>query len=222
MMRRPVAHLTARGLSAEETSQAYNIVTELELQAAPNLRELATVLEASLPAEMWTRVARLVEIYRDMAIQCAQVALGQGLKQGATDFLDRMGPPAMDVSSDLPSEQELKHALAEARVANRMVNLGARCGLDPIEVVYAQAVGAAVEARYQTQDDLLLQHLVAASDAVREGNQDRQVVDSAFNELADVSNRKAAEMLVAAYAAGRVKGERVQWERIRQNVLEIW
>lgn len=222
MYKRPIADLTAEGLSAEEVTQAYAIVSDVESQAGPNLREMATHLAQTMPEELWAQVAGLVESYRDLAIQCAQRALSQGLKQGAVDFLDRMEPPSEDMSPDQPTEQELTAALAEARVSNRMVNLGARFGLDLIEVVYAQAVGAAIETRYQAQDELLLEQLVAASDAVRGGEPDRLTVDGAFNHLADVSNRKAAEMLVAAYAAGRIKGMRSEWERIRQGVFEGW
>lgn len=222
MDKRPIAYLSAKGLSAEEVSQAYAVVSDVETQAGPNLREMFTFLAQALPEELWGQVARLVESYRDLAIQCTQTALGQGLKQGATDFLERLEPPSADTSPDIPTEQELKDALLQSRVGNRMVNLGTSFGLDPIEVVYAQAVGAAIETRYQAQDELLLEHLVAASDAVHNGEQDRQTVDAVFNEMADVANRKTAEMLAAAYAAGRLKGERTEWERIRQRVSELW
>lgn len=220
--KRPIAHLSARGLSAEEVSQAYSIVADMETQAGVNLREMAAALQSKLPEEAWAQVVGLVEAYRDLMVQAAMVSLAQGLKHGATDFLDRLGPPRPDVAPEVPKEEELKEALNEARIANRIVNLGSHMGLDPVEVVYAQAIGAAIEARYHAQDETVLWDLVEAGDGVRSGLADRQDVEKAFHQLADQSNRKWAEMLIAAYAIGRLKGERSEWERIRQRVLDIW
>lgn len=220
--KRPVAHLTARGLSAEEVSQAYSIVAEMETQAGPHLRELARSVQSALPEETWTQVVRLVEAYRDLMVQSSMVALAQGLRHGATDFFDRLGPPRPDVSPEIPSEEEMKQALAEGRLSNRIVNLGSHFGLDPVEVVYAQAVGSAIEARYQARDESMLWDLVEAGEGARAGQAEQMDMERAFTQLADQSHRKWAEMLVAAYVVGRLKGERSEWERIRQRVLEIW
>ncbi len=222
MSKRSVAHLKARGLSAEEVSQAFSIVAEMEDQAGSSLREITRSLQSALPEETWNQLARLGEIYRDLMFQCAMVALAQGLRHGATDFLDRLGPPQPDISPEIPSEEELKTALSEARLANRIVNLGSQFGLDPVEVVYAQAVGSAIETRYAARDESALLELVAAGESALSGHADRCQMERAFHELADQSNRKWAEMLVAAYVVGRLKGERAEWERIRHRVIELW
>jgi len=60
--------------------------------------------------------------------------------------------------------------------------------------------------------------LLEAGTGLRQDASQRTAVDSAFDELAELSSKKVAEMIVAAYAEGRRKGGRIEFERIRRAV----
>jgi hypothetical protein len=94
LVNRPIAYLTAKGLSVEELSQAHWVVSDLEVQAEATLREMREAIRAEVSLETWASVSRLIEAHRGLSLQSAMVALSQGLKQGASEFLERVGPPA--------------------------------------------------------------------------------------------------------------------------------
>jgi hypothetical protein len=204
----------------EELSQAHWVVSDLEVQAEATLKEMREAIRAEVSLETWANVSRLIEALRGLALQSAMVALSQGLKEGAAALLERVGPPDAEASPDIPTEPELRLALEQARLDRRILSLRRTYGLEPVEVVYAQAVGSAIESRYEEQDQALLSQLVDAGTGSRNDPKNRATVDIAFDQLADLSSKKAAEMIVAAYAEGRRKGGRIEFERIRRAVDE--